>query len=195
MFKKQLTAVILGLLLAGTALSADRYQIDPVHSSIAFSVRHMVINKVKGNFKEFSGTIYYDENDITQSSVEVTIKTASINTENPKRDAHLRSPDFFDAANYPEITFRSKRIVKEGDHYVAIGDLTMRGVTREIRIPFEITGKVTDPWGNTRFGVEASLTLNRHDYGISWSKTLDNGGLVVGNEVKIELNIEAVKQK
>ncbi len=195
MFKKSLSVVIMGLLMAGTALSADRYQIDPVHSSIIFSVRHLVINKVKGNFKEFSGTIYYDENDVTKSSVEVTIKTASINTDNAKRDAHLRSPDFFDAAKYPEITFRSKRIIREGDRYVAIGDLTMRGVSREIRIPFKIIGKVTDPWGNTRIGVEASLTLNRQDYGISWSQTLDNGGLVVGNEVDIELNIQAVKQK
>jgi len=177
-----------------SAEAADRYQIDPVHSSIGFTVRHMVIANVKGYFKEFSGTIYYDENDITRSSVSVTIKTASINTENPKRDAHLRSPDFFDAEKYPEITFKSKRILKEKDGYVAVGDLTMRGVTREIRIPFHILGKVTDPWGNTRIGVEASLKLNRHDYGISWSQTLDNGGLVVGDEVKIDLNIEAVKK-
>ncbi|MDQ7053998.1 MAG: YceI family protein [candidate division KSB1 bacterium] len=195
MFKKSLTVVILGLLLVGTALSADRYQIDPVHSSIAFSVRHMVINKVKGNFKEFTGTILYDEKDISKSSVSVTIQAASIDTDNSKRDDHLRSADFFDVQKYPTITFKSKRIVKEGDGYVAIGDLTMHGVTREVRIPFQILGKVVDPWGNTRIGVEASLILNRHDFGISWSKTLDNGGLVVGNEVMIELNIEAIKQK
>ncbi len=195
MLKRLLLAKWIVLFMVMTGFAGDRYQIDPVHSSIGFTVRHMVIANVKGYFKEFSGTIIYDENDITRSSVSVTIKTASINTENPKRDAHLRSPDFFDAEKYPEITFKSKRILKEKDGYIAVGDLTMRGVTREIRIPFQILGKVTDPWGNTRLGVEASLKLNRHDYGISWSQTLDNGGLVVGDEVKIDLNIEAVKQK
>ncbi len=195
MLKRLLLAKWIVLFMVMTGFAGDRYQIDPVHSSIGFTVRHMVIANVKGYFKEFSGTIIYDENDITRSSVSVTIKTASINTENPKRDAHLRSPDFFDAEKYPEITFKSKRILKEKDGYVAVGDLTMRGVTREIRIPFQILGKVIDPWGNTRLGVEASLKLNRHDYGISWSQTLDSGGLVVGDEVKIDLNIEAVKQK
>ncbi len=195
MLKRLLLAKWIVLFMVMTGFAGDRYQIDPVHSSIGFTVRHMVIANVKGYFKEFSGTIIYDENDITRSSVSVTIKTASINTENPKRDAHLRSPDFFDAEKYREITFKSKRILKEKDGYVAVGDLTMRGVTREIRIPFQILGKVIDPWGNTRLGVEASLKLNRHDYGISWSQTLDSGGLVVGDEVKIDLNIEAVKQK
>lgn len=182
------------LLFISRSLAGDNYVIDPVHSKVGFSVRHLVISKVEGRFTDFSGTIDYNEKDITNSSVNVTIKIASISTDNEKRDGHLKSPDFFDAEKYPEITFVSKKIVKRGDGYVAVGDLTMRGVTNEIEVPFVIHGTVQGPWGNTRLGVEANLSLNRMDYGVKWNNKLEGGGLVVGEEVKINLLIEAVKQ-
>jgi polyisoprenoid-binding protein YceI len=180
---------------ASTGVAADAYTIDGNHSSIGFTVKHMVVTKVKGGFDEFAGTILYDEKDITKSSVSVTIKTASVDTNTPKRDDDLRSPNFFDATKYPEITFTSRRVEKSGDGYTAVGDLTMHGVTKEIIIPFTIAGTVTDPMGNTRIGLSAHTSLNRQDYGISWSKKLDNGGLVAGDEVEISIEVEAVKAK
>jgi len=191
---RAVTVVLVVLAGLAPAWGADEFVIDPVHSSIEFSVRHMMVTNVRGRFREFSGTIFYDEKDITKSSVRVTIKTASIDTGNADRDAHLRSPDFFDAAKYPEITFASTRIEKRGDDYVCIGTLTIRGVAREVAIPFRILGVVKDQRGNTRLGVEAGLTINRLDYGVSWSRALEGGGLVVGNDVKIELNVQAIKR-
>lgn len=189
-------AILLAVgLMAGTTWAADTYTIDRSHSSVQFIVRHLVVTKVKGEFNEYTGTILYDDKDITKSSVEVTIKATSIDTKDAKRDDHLRSPDFFDVAKFPEVTFKSKRIEKAGDGYAAVGDLTMHGVTKEIRIPFTIAGVITDPWGNTRLGLSAETAINRQDYGVSWSKKLDNGGLVAGDDVTIELEIEAVKAK
>jgi len=182
-------------LVAGTTRAADTYTIDRAHSSIQFIVKHLVVTKVKGEFNEFAGTILYDDKDIVKSSVEVTIKAASIDTKDAKRDDHLRGPDFFETAKFPEITFKSKRIEKTGDGFAAVGDLTMHGVTKEIRIPFTIAGVITDPWGNVRLGLSAETELNRQDYGVSWSKKLDNGGLVAGDDVQIELEVEAVKAK
>jgi polyisoprenoid-binding protein YceI len=183
------------VVVAGAGVAADTYTIDPSHSSIGFTVRHMVVTKVKGQFNEFAGTIVYDDKDVTKSSVEVTIKTASIDTNTPRRDDDLRSPNFFDAAKYPEITFKSRRIEKSEDGHVAIGDLTMHGVTREIEIPFTIAGFVTDPMGNARIGLSAGTSLNRQDYGITWSKKLDSGGLVAGDEVEVDIEVEAIKAK
>ena len=193
--KKGLLGTLASLLIAAAAPAADQYQIDPVHTLIGFSVRHLVINNVKGKFGEFSGTIVYDENDITKSSVEVTVRTASINTGVNQRDDDLRSPNFLEVAKYPEMTFRSSRIERHGDAYVAVGTLTLHGVSKEVTVPFTLFGKVKDPWGNERIGVEASLTIDRRDWGINFSKTMDNGGLIVGNEVKIDLNVEAIKKK
>jgi len=155
----------------------------------------MVVATVRGNFTEFSGKIMYDENDISNSSVEGVIKTASINTGNSKRDEHLRNSDFFDAANHPEILFKTKKVEKKGDGFVAIGDLTMRGVTKEVALDFEITGKITDPWGNERVGLEARGVINRQDFGICWNNALDNGGVVVSNEVKLLIQAELIKKK
>lgn len=198
MFMKTILRSVAVAFVAFTAVAAraaEEYPIDRVHSSVAFAVRHMVVSKVKGEFNEWSGTIYYDDKDVAKSSVEVTIKTASIDTKDTKRDDHLKSADFFDAASHPEITFKSKRIEKSESGYVAVGDLTMRGVTKEISIPFEIAGMITDPYGNTRLGLSAQTTINRQDFGVSWSKALDTGGLVVSDEVQIEIEIEAVKAK
>lgn len=175
-------------------VAADTYMVDTAHTNVGFTVRHLVINKVRGKFNEFSGTITYDEKDITKSSLKGTIQVGSIDTDHPKRDKHLRSPDFFDAESHKEITFASTRVEKEDDGYVLVGNLTMRGTSKEIRVPFEITGKIIDPWKRTVIGFEAVLRINRQDFGISYSKTMDNGGLVVGNTVSIELVGEAIKQ-
>ncbi len=182
------------LIMAAAATAADTYKIDPVHSRVEFTVRHLVIANVRGNFTDFSGTIVYDPIDLAKSSVDVTIKSASISTGNPDRDKHLKSPDFFDAEKFPEITFKSDRIEKKGEKFVAVGKLTMRGVTKEVTIPFEYLGTAKDPYGNFRIGFEGATSVNRQDYGISWNKALDNGGVLVGDEVKIELGVEAIKQ-
>ena len=188
-------AIAMSAILVSTGAAADKFIIDKTHSSVQFSVSHMVISKIKGEFGDYTGSIVYDDKDITKSSVNVTIKVASIDTKDEKRDEHLRNTDFFDASTYPEITFKSKRVEKSGDGFVAIGDLTMRGVTKEISMPFTVAGVITDPWGNTRMGASATLKLNRQDYGISFSQKLDNGGLMVGDNVDIEIEIEAVLAK
>jgi polyisoprenoid-binding protein YceI len=195
MIKKFFIFVVLVGLVSGFGMGMNEYEVDIAHSSISFKISHMVVSKVRGHFNDFSVTIKEDPNDITKSSVAVVIKTASIDTGNEKRDNHLRSADFFDAEKYPEITFQSKRIEKKGDGYIAVGTLTMRRVSKQITIHFEITGKMKDPWGNTRAGIEASTKLDRKEYGVNWNKTLDKGGLMVGNEVKIEIFLEMVSKK
>ncbi|MEO6119283.1 MAG: YceI family protein [Terriglobales bacterium] len=177
------------LLLAGIALAADEYKIDPAHSAANFSVKHMLISTVHGRFASVSGTIIYDEKDPSKSSVEAVIKADSINTDNESRDKHLKSADFFEVEKYPEITFKSKRVEKRGNRLIAIGTLTMKGVSKDIELPFEIA-KLNTPRG-ALIGVGASTELNRQDYGVSWSRKLDNGGLAVSDTVKIELNLEA----
>ena len=191
---RAILVITFSFLSATGAFGADSYSIDAAHSSIVFSIRHMAISNVRGRFTDFSGTLVYDEQDINKSSVEITIKAASINTDVKQRDDHLRSADFFDVAKYADITFKSARIEKKGETYAAIGMLTMHGVSKEVAIAFKIGGKTKDMGGTIHLGAEGMLTINRQDYGISWNKTLDNGGLLVGNDVQIELNIEAVKK-
>ena len=181
------------LISASTTLAADKYAIDPVHCHIGFSVKHLVINNIKGRFNDYAGAIVYDEQDITKSSVEITIKTASINTDFKFRDDHLRAPDFFDVVKYPEITFKSTRIEKRGAAYAAVGIFTLHGVAKEIVLPFKVNGK-SNFQGETHLGVEATIVIDRRDFGMTWNATLESGGLVVGNEVTIELNIEAIKK-
>lgn len=181
--------------VTGSAVAADRYVIDTAHSKVSFVVSHMVIGKVRGMFDDFSGTITTNPEDIAKSRVEVAIRTASIDTGNDKRDEHLRSGDFLAAAEHPEITFVSDRVEKQGDGYVAHGELTIRGVSKPISLPFTVLGTIQDPWGNTRAGLEFEpITIDRQEFGVSWSKTLDTGGLVAGDEVRIELAVEAVKE-
>jgi polyisoprenoid-binding protein YceI len=186
---------VLGYLLTvvavcGSALAADEYKIDPAHSSVRFTVKHMMVSTVPGRFGDFSGAIVYDDKDLSKSSVKVSIKSASISTDNAQRDTHLRSPDFLDVAKFPEITFLSKTVAKKGDGYVAHGTLTIRGVSKDVDLPFTLSGPVA--MGNAKMmGADAALTINRMDYGVSWSQTLDGGGVVVSNDVKIELNVEA----
>lgn len=181
------------LCVAGAAFG-DAYQIDPAHTTVGFTIRHMVINNVRGSFRDFSGTFEYDGKDPLSLKASGSIKVASIDTGIAKRDEHLRSPDFFDAARLPEITFQSERAVKQAGGYALVGKLTMHGVTKDVALPVTITGPIKDPWGSERIGVEIVTTLNRKDYGVNWSQTLDNGGLVVADEVKVEISAEAVKQ-
>ena len=170
------------------------YNIDPAHSIIGFSIRHLEIAWVEGRFKDFKGTVRFDESDVTKSTVEFSAKIESIDTGVEPRNAHLRTADFFDAAKYPEMTFKSTRVERKGgDKYVLHGDFTLKGVTKPVALPFTVTGAVKDPWGNTRFGVSAQTKIDRRDYGITWGKALENGGLDVGNEVTIDLQLEAVK--
>jgi polyisoprenoid-binding protein YceI len=181
------------MLSAGSAWAAEKYTIDPAHCHIGFSIRHLVINNIRGRFTDYTGAIVFDEQDVSKSSVEITIKAESINTDVKPRDEHLRGSDFFEVAKYPDITFKSTRVEKRGAGYIAIGVFTMHGVSKEIALPFKVNGK-SNFQGSTHLGVEASLTINRRDFGMTWNATLDTGGLVVGNEVNIELNIEAVKK-
>ena len=181
---------ILGLLLAviaiaGSALAADEYKIDPNHSSVNFSVTHMMVSTVNGRFNTFEGKILYDDKDVTKSSVNVTIKTASVNTDNTSRDTDLRSAGFFDADKFPEITFQSKSVEKKGSDYVAHGTLTIKGVAKDVDLPFQLKGPVDAGKMGKVMGAHASLTVNRQDFGVS------KGGGMVGNEVKIDLNVEA----
>jgi polyisoprenoid-binding protein YceI len=177
------------------AAAAETYVIDKAHSEIGFRVRHL-ISKVPGRFTDFEGKILADAAKPEASSVEFTIQVASIDTAVAKRDEHLRSPDFFDVAKYPTITFKSGRVVAAGkDLYNVTGTLTMHGVSKEVTLPVRFAGLAKDPWGNQRAGFEIVTQLNRKDYGIVWNQTLDTGGLMLGEEVEITLNIEAVKAK
>jgi polyisoprenoid-binding protein YceI len=189
------SAVIVSLWFLGGPVAADVYVTDTAHTLVGFTVRHFVINKVRGKFNEFRGVIVYDENDATKSSMQGTIKVVSIDTDDQKRDDHLRSADFFDAANHPDILFASKKVEKRGDGYVLIGDLTIRGTTRAVLVPFVITGKIVDPRGQTRIGFEAHLQINRKDFGVAYHRLMDNGGLVVGDTVDIELIGEGIKER
>ncbi len=186
---------ILSLVVSALAFGADKYQIDVPHSSVGFSVKYLLVTNVKGEFGNFSGTILYDDKDITKSSVDVTIKAASINTHDEKRHNHLRSADFFDVENHPEITFKSKQVTTDGDNYTLVGDLTIRGVTKEVSLPFTLTGPIKDPWGNNRLAAQASLVINRQDFGVAWNKALDAGGFLVGDDVTINLEVQAIQAK
>lgn len=172
-----------------------QWQIDPAHSAAHFSVRHLMISNVRGEFTKLSGSAVLDQADPSKSTVEVTIQTASINTREPQRDEHLRSADFLDVANHPTITFKSKRNeAVELEYYKLTGDLTIRGVTKEVVLDVDgPTAPVKDPWGNQRVAVSATTKVNRQDYGVKWNATLDNGGVVVGDDVNITIDAELVK--
>jgi polyisoprenoid-binding protein YceI len=174
--------------------ASEIFLIDPAHSTIAFAVKHMVISTVHGKFKQFSGEITLDETDLTKSSVRVSIQAASLDSGLPKRDDDLRSPDFLDAAQFPQIAFTTDHIEKSGDSYFLVGPLTMHGVSKEVRIPFTFNGEAKDPAGQLRLGATGSLQIDRRQWGISYSKVLDNGGLIAANEVQIQLDIEAKKR-
>jgi polyisoprenoid-binding protein YceI len=168
------------------------YGIDKAHSEVTFQVRHL-LTKVRGRFSEFNGTIDYDEENPERSSVDVAVQAASIDTNERDRDAHLRSADFFDVEEFSTLRFRSTRIErKRTDHFVLIGDLTIRGVTRRVSCDVTLLGKARDPWGNDRVAFEAETTINRKDFGLTWNAALETGGFLVGDDVKISLSVQAV---
>ncbi len=181
-----------GLSLAQTS----NWTLDPAHSHASFTIRHLVISNVRGDFQKLSGTVKLDEKDLTKSTVEATIDAASIDTRIADRDNHLRSPDFFDVAKYPTITFKSTKVEAAGAGKLKVtGDLTMRGVTKSVVLAVEgPTAEVKDPWGNARRGFAGSTTIDRRDFGLTWSKLVE-AGPVVGDEVKIELEGELIKAK
>ena len=185
---------ILCIALLSTKLTAaETYTIDPAHSSVGFGVTHMVINTVHGKFNDFSGSIGLDGAAIKEATG--TIQAKSIDTGIERRDNHLRSADFFDVAKFPTITFQSKRAEKQGTETVLVGDFTMHGVTKELSLPVTLKGPIKDSWGNSRIGLQGRAKLNRRDYGLKYSQALESGGLVVGDEIELEINAEAVKAK
>ena len=187
-------ALIVGTVQPGSAETA-RYDVDPDHSTIGFSVDHMVVSKTRGQFTDYTGFIEMDPDAKTVKTIEATIKTPSITTNHQKRDTHLKGPDFFDVEKYPMMTYKLKSYHKNGDGYTAVGDLTLHGVTKEVTLVGNFNGVNKDPWGNTRAGFTAEGKVNRKDFGINWNKALDNGGVIVGNEVLIKLDVEAIKAK
>ncbi|NLC70765.1 MAG: YceI family protein [Desulfuromonadaceae bacterium] len=187
------------LILPCSALAeTTTWKIDTDHSGAQFSIQHMVIAKVRGGFSGIEGTVVVDEKNLTSAVFEASIPVATINTGNARRDDHLRSADFFDVEKYPQMTFRSKKVTlgEEENTLKALGDLTMRGVTREVELLISgPTPPIVDPWGNIRRGARATTTLNRKDFGLAWNQVLETGGLLVGEEVDIVIDVELIRDK
>ncbi|MBZ5586313.1 MAG: YceI family protein [Acidobacteriia bacterium] len=176
-------------------MAMEKWKFDLVHSNIGFSVRHLMISKVHGQFKSWTGTLETDESNPSATRLEVEIDAASIDTREPQRDDHLRSADFLDAAHYPKLTFRSARVEKVDDeHYRVAGDLTIRGVMRQVVLDTEFLGRQKDPWGGERAGFTARTSVDRKDYGLIFNMPLEGGGFLVGDKVEIALDVEVVKE-
>lgn len=196
-----------GLFLIGMVLSVGfgystaslaemaKWKLDHDHSTVGFQVAHMVVSKTNGKFTEYSGVVEMDAEVPEFNTIEAVIQTASVTTDHQKRDDHLRSPDFFDVQKFPTMTYKMKSYKKTGDDYTAVGELTLLGVTKEITLAGTFNGVAQDPWGNTRAGFTAEGTINRKDFGMKFSKLLDNGGMLVGDDVKIKLEIEVIKEQ
>lgn len=176
-------------------MALTNFTIDAAHSHVNFSVRHLVVAKVRGRFTKFAGTFAFDAESPANSHVSVSIDAGSIDTSDAQRDGHLKSPDFFDVENHKEITFKSKSVEGKGSAFKVTGDLTIHGVTKEVTLDVEYAGISKDPWGNEKAGFEAKTTINRKDYGLVWNAILETGGVAVGEDVKIELDVEALKDK
>lgn len=175
-------------------MNTHTYNLDTVHSAVGFSVRHLVFAKVRGRFAQWSGSLELNDNDLTQSRVDVSIDAGSIDTGTADRDQHLKSPDFFDVAQFPTLTFKSSRIeALGGDRYRVHGDLTIKDVTREVILESEFSGRAKDPWGNDRVAFTAKASIDRRDFGLKWNQALETGGVVVGERVDIELDVQAIK--
>jgi polyisoprenoid-binding protein YceI len=179
---------------ANVASGASTWEIDAAHSEVGFAVKHLMISTVRGRFASLRGTIRLDETGLARSSVEVEIDAASIDTRQEQRDAHLRSPDFFDVEAFPLITFRSGRVVPIGDdRFEVTGELTMHGVTREVVLEARSEGRGVDPWGNEKVAFSAETRIDRRDFGLGWNQALETGGVLVANEIRITLEIQAVR--
>ena len=176
-------------------MTATTWDFDLSHSSVNFSVRHLMVSKVHGRFQSWTGNLVIDNDDITRSTVNVEIDAASIDTKEEKRDAHLRSPDFFDVENNPKLTFKSTSVKKVSDDELEVtGDLTIRGTTKPVVLKVESNGTVKDPWGGTRAGFSAKTSINRKEFGLHWNALLETGGVVVGEKIEIGLEIEAIQK-
>jgi polyisoprenoid-binding protein YceI len=177
-------------------MAAETWQIDKAHSDIFFTVRHMVITKVRGRFLKWEGTLVLDEQDWSKSRVEVSIDAASINTSDEKRDGHLKSADFLDAEKFPKLTFKSTKVEKaSGDKLKVTGDLTIRDVTKSVTLDVEVLGKAKDPWGNNKIAFNGKVAIQREEFGAKWNQALETGGLLVGKEVDIDLELQAIAPK
>jgi polyisoprenoid-binding protein YceI len=174
-------------------MATERWMIDTSHSSIDFVIRHMVVSKTRGTFTKWSGVIEVDQENPSASSATATIEVASIDTREGKRDGHLKSPDFFDVEKYPTMTFQSRKVESGAESLKMTGDLTIHGVTNPVTLDVEYNGRNKDPWGNERVHYSARTTINRKDFGLGWNQVLEAGGLLVGESVSIEIEIEAVK--
>ncbi|HVO56423.1 MAG TPA: YceI family protein [Dongiaceae bacterium] len=190
------SVVLAGVLVMPTPAAVTTWQIDPQHTAAQFAVKHLMISTVRGQFKGVTGTVNWDDQDPAKSTVDVTIDATTVDTSEPKRDAHLKSPDFFDVAKYPTITFKSKKVEQVSAGKLKItGDLTIHGVTKEAVLDVEgPTAPVKDPWGNTRVAANATTKVNRQDYGVKWNANMDGGGVVVGDEVTITIDLEMTKK-
>lgn len=182
------------ILLASSAI-ADTYEIDASHTTVGFKVRHMAISSVPGRIKDFSGTFTYDPANVAASSATVELKPQSIDTDNQKRDDHLRGPDFLEVSKHAEMRFVTKKVTPTGkDSFDALGELTLRGVTKPVTLSVTYQGAAKDPWGNERAAFSATAKINRKDFGLTWNKLLDTGGLVVGEDVTILIEVEGIKK-
>jgi polyisoprenoid-binding protein YceI len=193
---KSLRTILMGVVAVAVAAGADTWQIDPAHSAVQFSVRHMMISNVRGEFSKLSGTVQYDPAELLQTAIDATVDSTSLNTRVEARDKHLKSADFFDVEKYPTLTFKSKRVESAGAGKLKlIGDLTMHGTTREVA--FDVDGPtppIKDQRGNLHMGASASTKVNRKDFGLTWNRALDGGGVVVGDEVAVTIDVELVKR-
>jgi polyisoprenoid-binding protein YceI len=195
--KKTLLSVALAAALGVTSLSAlaETWAVDASHSTVGFAVRHMMVSNVKGSFDKFTASVEGSPTDPAAAKISATIEVGSVNTRDAKRDEHLRTADFFDAAKFPQMTFTSTKVEKTSATTAKVtGDLTLRGVTKPVVLDVEYTAPVKNPWGKTVVGASATGKINRKDFGVNWSKSLDGGGLVVGDEVTLQLDLEFVKK-
>jgi polyisoprenoid-binding protein YceI len=190
------TALVIAVAIALPALAnADTWHIDPAHTNVEFTVRHMMISNIKGQFQKTSGTITVDGNDPASAKIDATIDASSIDTRVEKRDAHLKSPDFLDVAKYPTITFKSTKVEADGPNkWKVTGDLTLHGVTKPVVLEVESSGPPIKVMGNTRAGASATTKIKRSDFGLTWNKVLESGGVMVGDEVAISIDVEAIKK-
>lgn len=190
------TAVIFAMVLAMViGAKADKWVFDHVHSDVGFQVKHLVISNVRGNFAEYDGHVMFDGKNWDKASVEVTVQMASIDTDNEKRDEHLRSGDFFEVEKYPTMTFKSTKVMAADDDgkFKFMGDLTVKGVTKQVTFDAELQGVVTGPMGKTRAGFSATTTINRQDFNVKWANKLQDGTIVVGDDVKINIELQVIK--
>lgn len=188
-------SLVLALAALAPGAHAAQWDVDPSHGRVTFGVRHLMISDVEGRFKKFSGAVSFDEKDLTKSSVDVELDPASVDTGEPKRDEHLKSPEFFDTAKFPKMTFKSTKVEKKGKQLLVTGDLTLHGITKPVTLTVDGTGaEVKDPFGGTRTAFKATGKLNREDFGLKWNKALEAGGVVVGTEIAIGIEVELVKK-